>query len=75
MSDTGIGIDESELERVFEKFYRANDSRIAGVTGSGLGLGLARDVIRMHGGDVTVESVLDQGSTFTLTLPSLAKAA
>jgi len=68
--DTGIGIDPEECERIFERFYRANDRRIAHVTGSGLGLSLAREIVRLHGGDIVVESKLDQGSTFTITLPA-----
>ena len=75
VTDTGIGIDESEAERIFEKFYRAKDERLAGVSGSGLGLALAREVIRLHGGDVTVRSQLNNGSTFTLTLPVAREAA
>jgi signal transduction histidine kinase len=67
--DTGIGIDPDECERIFDRFYRANDRRIAHVTGSGLGLALAREIVRLHGGDIEVESKLDQGSTFTITLP------
>ncbi len=67
--DTGIGMTEEDCRRVFEKFYRSPDRRVTQVTGSGLGLGIAREVIRMHGGDITVESEPDQGSTFTLTLP------
>ncbi len=76
--DSGIGIDESQQERIFERFCRADDRRIAQVTGSGLGLALARQIARLHGGDVTVESAIDQGSTFTLTIPGaqeMAKAA
>lgn len=68
--DTGIGIDPDECERIFDRFYRANDRRIAHVTGSGLGLALAREIARLHGGDITVESKLDQGSEFVLTLPA-----
>lgn len=68
--DTGIGIDPDECERIFDRFYRANDRRIAHVTGSGLGLALAREIARLHGGDIEVESKLDQGSTFTITLPA-----
>ncbi len=68
--DTGIGIDPEECERIFDRFYRANDRRIAHVTGSGLGLALAREIARLHGGDIEVESKLDQGSTFTITLPA-----
>jgi len=67
--DTGIGIGEEDLAQIFEKFYRAKDRRVAETTGSGLGLALAREVIRLHGGDITVESELDKGSTFTLVLP------
>ncbi len=73
--DTGIGIGEDDRGRVFEKFYRAKDRRVAKITGSGLGLALAREVIRMHGGDITLQSELDQGSTFTLTLPAATEAA
>jgi len=69
VSDTGIGIDPAECAKIFEKFYRADDRRIADVTGSGLGLALAREIARLHGGDITVESVIDQGSTFTLVIP------
>ncbi len=69
VSDNGIGIRPDECEKVFEKFYRAQDRRIAGITGSGLGLALAREVARMHGGDITLDSQIDKGSTFTLTLP------
>jgi len=67
--DTGIGMTEEDCQRVFEKFYRSPDRRVTQITGSGLGLGIAREVIRMHGGEITVESEPDQGSTFTLTLP------
>lgn len=69
VKDNGIGIKPEEAELVFEKFYRAKDKRINGITGSGLGLAIARQVIRLHGGDITVSSQIDRGSTFTLTLP------
>ncbi len=71
--DNGIGIKPEEQDMVFERFYRAKDKRIAGIAGSGLGLALARQVARMHGGDITVESGVGKGSTFTLTVP-LAQA-
>lgn len=69
ISDSGIGIDPSQQERIFERFTRADDRRIAKVTGSGLGLALARQVARLHGGEITLESAIDQGSTFTLFIP------
>ncbi|MBU6413471.1 MAG: PAS domain-containing protein [Planctomycetes bacterium] len=70
--DNGIGIKSDEAEMVFEKFYRAKDKRVANITGTGLGLTLARQVIRLHGGDITVKSQLDKGTTFTVTLPAIA---
>ena len=73
VADNGIGIKPDEQPMVFEKFYRAKDRRIAGVAGTGLGLSIAREVVRLHGGDITVQSEIDKGSTFTMTLP--AKAA
>jgi len=73
--DTGIGIKEEEGELVFEKFYRAKDPRVAKISGSGLGLALSRQVARLHGGDVTLESRLNEGSTFTLVVPMVSKAA
>ncbi|MEM9881338.1 MAG: ATP-binding protein [Planctomycetota bacterium] len=75
VSDTGIGIAEHELPKVFEKFYRADDERLRDITGTGLGLALSREVVRLHGGDVTAESILNQGSTFTLRLPASTAAA
>ncbi len=71
--DTGIGIKDEEQPLVFERFYRARDTRIEKVTGTGLGLSIAREVVRLHGGEITLQSQLDKGSTFTMTLP--AKAA
>ncbi len=75
VSDTGIGISEEDQKRVFEKFTRANDPRIGDITGSGLGLALAREIVRLHGGDLTVESELNQGSTFRVVLPIQGEGA
>jgi signal transduction histidine kinase len=69
VADSGIGISEEDCQRVFEKFYRAKDARVAQIKGSGLGLAIAREVIRLHGGDITVHSIPDKGSTFTLAMP------
>ncbi len=69
VTDTGIGISPEDMSHVFDKFYRAKDKRLAKITGSGLGLAIARQLIRRHDGDITVQSELNQGSTFTLTLP------
>ncbi|MBP8304779.1 MAG: PAS domain-containing protein [Phycisphaerae bacterium] len=75
VTDTGIGIAPEDQALIFEKFCRARDRRVAEITGSGLGLAIARDIIRMHGGDIQVRSKLDLGSTFTLTLPIAEEAA
>jgi PAS domain S-box-containing protein len=69
VSDTGIGMSQEDAEKIFDKFYRARDERVKEVTGSGLGLAFSRQVIRQHRGDITVQTELDKGSTFTLTLP------
>lgn len=69
VTDSGIGISPEDQLHVFDKFYRAKDKRISGITGSGLGLALARQIVRLHGGDITLDSEVDHGTTFTLTLP------
>jgi len=67
VKDTGIGISDQDLPRIFERFYRCDPSRSK--AGIGLGLSFARAVARAHGGDITVTSRPDQGSTFIATLP------
>ncbi len=69
VSDTGIGIREEDQGRVFDRFVRADDERVKAQTGTGLGLALARDIARLHSGDVTLHSELDVGSTFSFWLP------
>jgi len=69
VSDTGIGIPEDALPRIFTEFYRARNAKAMDVDGTGLGLVLVKDVVEQHGGRIAVKSVVDQGSTFTVTLP------
>lgn len=75
VSDTGIGISQEDQSRIFEKFYRARDEQMIGIPGTGLGLSLAREVVRLHGGDIGVESEKGKGTTFTLSLPIRNAAA
>ncbi len=70
VKDQGIGIDEAEQSRIFERFYRVDAARSRLTGGTGLGLAIVRNVCRNHGGDVTVWSVRDEGSTFTIQLPA-----
>jgi signal transduction histidine kinase len=69
VADTGVGIAPHELPKVFDKFFRSDDPRVQEQTGTGLGLALAQEVVRLHGGRLTVESELNKGSTFTVFLP------
>ncbi len=69
VSDRGIGIAKSEQRKIFEKFYRAEDSLVHETKGSGLGLALVRHIMEAHGGEAEVESSPGKGSTFTLMLP------
>jgi signal transduction histidine kinase len=69
VSDTGTGIDASELPRIFERFYRGSRANEARGSGSGLGLAIVRSIVDMHGGSVTVDSRLGTGSRFSVFLP------
>jgi PAS domain S-box-containing protein len=67
--DTGIGIPKEELPRVFERFHRVKESRGRTHEGTGIGLALVQELVRLQGGSVRVESVIDQGSCFIVTVP------
>ncbi|WP_375745097.1 ATP-binding protein [Corallococcus interemptor] len=70
VSDTGTGIPAPELPRVFDRFHRVEGARGRSHEGSGIGLALVRELVELHGGRVSVESTLGQGSTFTVSLPT-----
>lgn len=71
VADQGIGIEEHDLELIFDRMYRAEDERVRAIPGGGLGLTLARTILQRHGGDVWASSTLNVGSTFTFILPSV----
>ena len=70
VSDNGPGIPPGELGRIFDKFHQVRRPRGPGGPGSGLGLPISRQLVEMHGGRLTVESVQGKGSTFTVVLPA-----
>lgn len=69
VSDTGIGIPRESLPRIFERFYRVDPARSRESGGTGLGLAIVKHIMELHGGNVSVESELGKGSTFTLVFP------
>ncbi|NYH52889.1 two-component system sensor histidine kinase BaeS [Nocardiopsis arvandica] len=69
VADTGVGIPARDLPYVFDRFWRAEKSRNRRTGGSGLGLAIVRNLVELHGGSVTVDSVLGEGTTFTVRLP------
>ena len=66
--DNGYGMTEDFLKRLFEPFARANDKRTASIQGTGLGMAITRNIVRMMGGDISVESVFGEGSKFTVSV-------
>jgi signal transduction histidine kinase len=75
VADTGIGIPQRELPRIFERFYRVDRARSRETGGTGLGLSIVRHVTENHGGDVTVESELGRGTVFEVRLPTAPVAS
>ena len=73
VSDTGPGIEPDHLPHIFQRFYRADESRTTNDE-SGLGLAIAKSLVEAHGGTITVESTVGQGTTFTVALPASAQA-
>jgi signal transduction histidine kinase len=66
--DTGYGISEADRGQLFTKFFRSSDDRIRQSPGTGLGLSITKGIVELHGGQIWVESVLDQGTTFAFTV-------
>jgi signal transduction histidine kinase len=69
ITDHGIGIPASAMSELFQKFYRVDNSDTRKIGGTGLGLSICREIARAHDGEIHVESIEGQGSTFTVDLP------
>ena len=69
VKDNGLGIDESDQERIFERFYRVDKARSQSLGGTGLGLAIVKHIVQSHKGRLQLKSKLNQGSTFTITIP------
>jgi two-component system sensor histidine kinase SenX3 len=74
VTDQGVGIEEEEVDRVFERFFRTDPARSRNTGGSGLGLSIVKHVVQNHGGDIRVWSQPGNGSTFTIRLPEASHA-
>lgn len=70
VQDTGVGIPPQAMEKIFSKFYRADNARKIKADGTGLGLYITKNIIEQHGGSIWVESTLGRGTTFHFTLPT-----
>lgn len=70
ISDTGIGIPQADLSRIFERFYRSKEARRVVLSGTGLGLAIVKKIVDLHQGHITVNSIEGRGTTFIIQLPS-----
>jgi signal transduction histidine kinase len=73
--DQGIGIPPEDLPRIWERFYRVDNTNTRRIGGTGLGLAITRALVELHGGRIWVESIAGKGSVFFFTLPVVADVA
>jgi signal transduction histidine kinase len=69
VKDSGIGLNDAEIERIYDRFYRSDASRTPTIQGTGLGLAIVQSIVQMHDGNITVKSTKDKVTTFIITLP------
>ena len=69
VSDTGVGVPPEHVPRLFERFHRVANARSRSEEGTGIGLALIHELVKLHGGTISVDSVLNKGTTFTVTIP------
>jgi len=69
ISDTGIGIPETQIPRIFDRFYRVDKARSRALGSSGLGLSIAQWIVHAHGGTISVKSRVNHGTEFTVSFP------
>src|SRR5699024_9354352 len=69
--DNGIGIEKKHLQNIYERLYRADAARHSEIEGTGLGLSIVKQITDLHGGSITIDSIIKQGTTITVELPSL----
>ena len=69
VKDTGIGIPADQLDKIFDRFYQVDSSQTREHEGSGLGMALAKELVELHHGTISVESLEGKGATFTVRLP------
>ncbi len=74
VSDTGMGISPDDVPFIFNRFFRAETSKVMGVPGTGLGLSIVKEIVEQHNGEIIVSSFLDKGTTFTILLPTPPQA-